>query len=64
MKSILISCDTEIGELGHSVEKAFDIFINGEIGTQKFGVPLINKLASQVNAPVLHFVDVFTFEHF
>jgi len=62
MKYILITCDTEIGELGQNVENAFEIFIEGKVENQEVGVKLINDIASKYNATVEHFVDVYPFE--
>lgn len=59
MKQILLTCDTEIGELSRDVDAAFDVFVLGRINGEQIGVPLINKIAKENGAVVNHFVDVY-----
>ena len=64
MKQILITCDTEVGELHADRADAFEIFIKGEIEDREVGVKLINDLASKCGAAVEHFVDVYPYERY
>jgi len=64
MKQILITCDTEVGELHAGRADAFDIFIKGEVQSGEVGVKLINDLASEYSATVEHFVDVYPYERY
>ena len=64
MKLILITCDTEVGELHADRADAFEIFIKGEIKDREVGVKLINDLASEYGAMVEHFVDVYPYERY
>ena len=64
MKQILITCDTEVGELHAGKTDAFEIFIKGETGGMEVGVRLINDLASKYGAAVEHFVDVYPHERY
>lgn len=64
MKQILITCDTEVGELHAGRADAFEIFIKGEIEDREVGVKLINDLASKCGAAVEHFVDVYPYERY
>lgn len=59
MKQILLTCDTEIGELSRDVEGAFDLFVCGRVGGEEVGVPLINAVAKEYGATVNHFVDIY-----
>ena len=61
MKYILITCDTEIGELtaNLSPEAAFDIFVLGKLNNEVVGVKYINKLANEFDLIVNHFVDIY-----
>ncbi|WP_418626574.1 polysaccharide deacetylase family protein [Anaerosinus sp.] len=59
MKQILLTCDTEIGELGKNVDNAFDIFVRGRICGQTIGVELINTIANEYDVKVNHFIDVY-----
>ena len=64
MKQILITCDTEVGELHANRADAFEIFIKGETDGKEVGVNLINDLASEYGAVVEHFVDVYPYERY
>lgn len=64
MKQILITCDTEVGELHAGRADAFEIFIEGEVQSREVGVKLINDLASEYDATVEHFVDVYPYERY
>ena len=64
MKQILITCDTEVGELHAGRVDAFEIFIKGEVQSREVGVKLINDLASEYGAVVEHFVDVYPYERY
>ena len=65
MKQILITCDTEVGELHANRADAFEIFIKGEIGGgTEVGVKLINDLANEYGGVVEHFVDVYPYERY
>ena len=64
MKQILITCDTEVGELHAGRADAFEIFIEGEVQSREVGVKLINDLASEYGATVEHFVDVYPYERY
>ena len=64
MKQILITCDTEVGELHADRADAFEIFIKGEIESREVGVRLVNDLASEYGAAVEHFVDVYPYERY
>ena len=46
MKQILLTCDTEVGELAQGFDEAFDIFVLGKITGEQVGVPLINSIAA------------------
>ena len=59
MKQILLTCDTEVGELAQGFDEAFDIFVLGKITGEQVGVPLINSIAEEHGAVVNHFVDVY-----
>lgn len=59
MKQVLITCDTEVGELARDMDEAFDVFVQGAISGERVGVPLINRVASQYGGVVTHFVDVY-----
>ena len=64
MKNIIITCDTEVGELAGERKDAFEIFIKGEINGREVGAGLINKIADKFNAKVEHYVDVYPFERY
>ena len=64
MKQILITCDTEVGELHAGRADAFEIFIKGEVQSREVGVKFINDLASEYGAVVEHFVDVYPYERY
>lgn len=64
MKQILITCDTEVGELHAGKTDAFEIFIKGETGGMEVGVKLINDLASEYGGMVEHFLDVYPYERY
>ena len=59
MRQILLTCDTEVGELAQGFDEAFDIFVLGKITGEQVGVPLINSIAEEHGAVVNHFVDVY-----
>jgi hypothetical protein len=59
MKYILITCDTEVGELSFGLEDAFEIFIEGKINNQEVGYKLINSISLEYGAIVEYFVDVY-----
>ena len=65
MKQILLTCDTEVGELSRDCDLGFEIFTLGKIDGEQVGVPLINKIAAEYRAIVNHFVDVYhpLYEH-
>jgi len=60
MKQILITCDTEIGELTINSPDAFDVFINGNVAGESVGYNLINKIANKYSAKVTHFIDIYS----
>lgn len=64
MKQILITCDTEVGELHVYRTDAFKIFIKGEVQSREVGVRLINNLASEYGVAVEHFVDAYPCERY
>lgn len=64
MKHILITCDTEVGELAGDRRDAFEIFIEGVVNSKKVGVELINSIAAKYGAIVEHFVDVYPYEKY
>jgi hypothetical protein len=64
VKHILLTCDTEVGELGLDKEGAFEIFVEGKVEGQEVGYKLINKIASQYKVKVQHFVDVYPYKIF
>ena len=64
MKQILITCDTEVGELHADRADAFEIFIKGEILGREVGVKLIIDLASEYGTVVEHFMDVYPYERY
>lgn len=64
MKQILITCDTEVGELHADRADAFEIFIKGEILGREVGVKLINDLANKYGGVAEHFVDVYPYERY
>ena len=59
MRQILLTCDTEVGELAQGLDEAFDIFALGKIAGEQVGVPLINSIAAEHGVVVNHFVDVY-----
>jgi hypothetical protein len=63
MKQILLSCDTEVGELAQDLDEAFALFVLGMIDGEQVGVPLINAIAEEYGAIVNHFVDVYHPSH-
>lgn len=63
MKQILLSCDTEVGELAQDLDEAFALFVLGRIDGEQVGVPLINAIAEEYGAIVNHFVDVYHPSH-
>ncbi|WP_169764359.1 hypothetical protein [Campylobacter mucosalis] len=64
MKKILITCDTEVGELHSDRADAFEIFIKGQVGNKEVGVGLINSIASEFKVIVDHFVDIYPYEKY
>ena len=54
MKQILITCDTEVGELHANRADAFEIFIKGETCGKEVGVKLINDLANEYGGVAEH----------
>jgi hypothetical protein len=63
MKLLLLTCDTEVGELA-SGEDAFEIFMEGKVNNQVAGVSLINSIASQYKVAVEHFMDIYPYERY
>ena len=63
MKSILLTCDTEVGELANG-QNAVEIFIEGKVNGQVAGISLINSIANQHNASVEHFIDIYPYERY
>ena len=63
MKRVLITCDTEVGELSRHENDAFDIFVEGKVDSKEVGVALINQIAKEYKAYVLHFVDVYAYKN-
>ncbi|SEO72317.1 hypothetical protein [Propionispora vibrioides] len=61
MKRILVTCDTEIGELTN-IDNAFEIFIEGNVLSKTVGYTFINEIANEYKAIVTHFVDVYPCE--
>ena len=59
MPQILFTIDTEIGELTKNEKGAFEIFIEGKIGTKKFGYELIMDLLEKYQAKGEFFVDIY-----
>jgi len=64
MKDILITCDTEVGELGSILPNGFELFIEGKVNGQEVGYRLINSIASNYNAVVEHYVDIYPYERY
>ncbi|SHJ53126.1 polysaccharide deacetylase family protein [Propionispora hippei] len=62
MKKILITCDTELGELSKDINNAFEIFIEGKVFDKTVGYTLINEIANEYKAIVTHFVDAYPCE--
>jgi hypothetical protein len=59
MKQLIITCDTEAGELTTNVKDSFEIFIEGRVDGQEAGYRQINQIAAEYGAVVEHFVDVY-----
>lgn len=59
MKQLVLTCDTEIGELAPVTEEAVELFVRGRVAGQDAGLNLINRLAAAHGATVFHFVDVY-----
>ena len=59
MKQILLTCDTEVGELARNFDLAFELFVLGKVKGEQVGVSLINSIAREYGAIVNHFVDVY-----
>ncbi len=64
MKHILITCDTEVGELHANKIDAFEVFIEGKVYKQEVGYRFINNLSSKYGAIVEHFVDIYSYESY
>ncbi|MEO0224812.1 MAG: hypothetical protein ABIL76_06970 [candidate division WOR-3 bacterium] len=66
MKYIIITCDTEVGELAKesNITDAFEIFIEGKVDGDVVGVDLINKISSDFGVKIDHFVDIYPFERY
>jgi hypothetical protein len=64
MKQILITCDTEVGEITGNKPDAFETFIEGKIENLEVGYKLINDISTKYDATVEHFVDVYPFERY
>ena len=66
MKYILISCDTEVGEIGmeSNIPEAFEYFIEGKINHQILGYKRINDIAEKYSARVDHFIDIYPYERY
>lgn len=59
MKQILVTIDTEVGELGLNQPQAFETFIEGRVGNEVYGYQKIIKLLDQNKAVGEFFVDVY-----
>jgi hypothetical protein len=63
MKQIIITCDTEVGELAAGAN-AVEVFMEGKVQNKVAGISLINSIVSQYKATVEHFVDVYPYERY
>ena len=59
MKKIIWTCDTEIGELGHLLDNAYDVLVFGKVQGREAGIGYMNRIARQFGASITHFVDVY-----
>jgi hypothetical protein len=62
MTKVLITIDTEIGELGENYENPFELLIEGKLNGQKVGYKLIIKMLKKYNAIGEFFVDIYPFQ--
>jgi len=64
MKQVLITIDTEVGELGKNIADAFDIFIEGKVDNREVGYKFIMDVLEKNGVAGHFFVDVYPFEIF
>lgn len=64
MKKIIITCDTEIGELGVFLNKSFEVFIEAKVEKKEVGYRLINSIAEKYDVKIEHFVDIYPYEKY
>jgi len=62
MKQVLITIDTEIGELGKNMTDAFEIFIEGKIDNREVGYRFIMDTLEKYGITGHFFVDVYPFK--
>jgi len=63
MSQILITVDTEIGELGKNRPDAFETFIEGKINGREVGYRFIMDVLGKYNVRGEFFVDVYPYEY-
>lgn len=59
MKKIIWTCDTEIGELGHLLDDAYNVLVFGKVQGREVGIRYMNRIARQFGVYITHFVDVY-----
>lgn len=64
MKQVLITIDTEVGELGKNMADAFEIFIEGKISGREVGYKFIMDTLERYGIIGHFFVDVYPFKLF
>ncbi len=62
MPQILITIDTEIGELGRCRPGAFEIFVEGKVNNKEVGYKFIMDLLEKYNIKGEFFVDVYPYK--
>lgn len=62
MSQILITIDTEIGELGKYRPDAFETFIEGKVGGKEVGYKFIMEMLDKYNAKGEFFVDIYPYK--
>ena len=62
MKKIIVTCDTEIGELGRYVDNPIDILIYGRIEGHEVGIKLISEMSLKRGVKVDFFLDPYPAE--
>lgn len=62
MPQILVTIDTEVGELGKDVPSAFEVFIEGKVHNREVGYRFIMTILDNYGAKGEFFVDIYPYK--